>query len=148
MKKKDKMNKLYLVAVSGDLSAKGMGDVAEVIPVFEKHKQILKDFLMAQCEIRIEQEYWKPKTEFHLLYWDNYYKCVDKLWDAKIFDNKYHSRTTWKLMNQYSLKELDYKYKIKDVETGDWFDDHVIIMGLSDNDKGQLKEKLKQEIIK
>ena len=137
------MNKLYLVAVRGDLSAKGMRDVAEVIPIFEKHKQILKDFLMAQCEIRIEQEYWM----YHL-YWDNYYKCVDKLWDAKIFNNKYQARTDWELMNEYQLKELDYKYKIKDVETGDWFDDHVIIMGLSDNDKGQLKEKLKQEIIK
>ena len=103
---------------------------------------------MAQQEQYIELRYWKPRTEFNQKYILNFYKCCDKLQDAGIFEHKYHARTDWELMSGYQLEELDYKYKIKEIPTGDWFDDHVIIMGLSDKNTKQLKEKLKQEIIK
>ena len=36
----------------------------------------------------------------------------------------------------------------KEIPTGDWFEDHVIIMGLSDENTNQLKNKLKNELIK
>tara|TARA_Y100000310_G_scaffold73136_1_gene69294 strand:- start:404 stop:835 length:432 start_codon:yes stop_codon:yes gene_type:complete len=141
-------HKLYLVAVSGDCSAQGICSTAEVIPVNMKHKKIIKQFLMAKYEQDIELRYWKPKTEFNQKYLHNYYKCFEKLKDVGIFDNKYQARTDWELMFTSELEELDYKYKIKEIPTGDWFDDHVIIMGLSDKNTKQLKEKLKQEIIK
>ena len=141
-------HKLYLVAVSGDCSAHGMGDIAEVIPVDSKHNKIIKQFLMAQQEQDIELRYWKPKTELNPKYIDNYYKCCDKLQDVGIFEHKYHARTHWELMFPSELEELDYKYKIKEIPTGDWFEDHVIIMGLSDENTNQLKNKLKNELIK
>ena len=141
-------HKLYLVAVSGDCSAQGMGDIAEVIPVDSKHNKIIKQFLMAQQEQDIELRYWKPKTELNPKYIDNYYKCCDKLQDVGIFEHKYHARTHWELMFPSELEELDYKYKIKEIPTGDWFEDHVIIMGLSDENTNQLKNKLKNELIK
>ena len=105
-------HKLYLVAVSGDCSAQGMGDIAEVIPVDSKHNKIIKQFLMAQQEQDIELRYWKPKTEFNPKYIDNYYKCFDKLKDVGIFEHKYHARTHWELMFPSELEELDYKYKV------------------------------------
>ena len=141
-------HKLYLVAVSGDCSAHGMGDIAEVIPVDSKHNKIIKQFLMAQQEQDIELRYWKPKTELNPKYIDNYYKCCDKLQDVGIFEHKYHARTHWELMFPSELEELDYKYKIKEIPTGDWFEDHVIIMGLSDENTNQLKNKLKNELMK
>ena len=141
-------HKLYLVAVSGDCSAQGISNTAEVIPVDSKHNKIIKQFLMAKCEQNIELRYWKPKTELNPKYIDNYYKCFEKLKDVGIFNNKYQARTDWELMFPSELEELDYKYKIKKVPTGDWFEDHVIIMGLSDKNTNQLKNKLKNELIK
>ena len=140
--------KLYLVATEGDLAEGGLSIKAVAIPVGTKHKKIIKQFLMAKYEQDIELRYWKPKTEFNQKYLHNYYKCFEKLKDVGIFDNKYQARTDWELMFTSELEELDYKYKIKEIPTGDWFDDHVIIMGLSDKNTKQLKEKLKQEIIK
>jgi len=141
-------HKLYLVAVSGDCSAQGISNTAEVIPVDSKHNKIIKQFLMAKYEQDIELRYWKPKTELNPKYIDNYYKCFDKLKDVGIFNNKYQARTDWELMFPSELEELDYKYEIKKVPTGDWFEDHVIIMGLSDKNTNQLKNKLKNELIK
>ena len=141
-------HKLYLVAVSGDCSAQGISNTAEVIPVDSKHNKIIKQFLMAKYEQDIELRYWKPKTELNPKYIDNYYKCFEKLKDVGIFDNKYQARTDWELMFPSELEELDYKYKIKEIPTGDWFEDHVIIMGLSDENTNQLKNKLKNELIK
>ena len=141
-------HKLYLVAVSGDCSAQGISNTAEVIPVDSKHNKIIKQFLMAKYEQDIELRYWKPKTELNPKYIDNYYKCFEKLKDVGIFDNKYQARTEWELMFHSELEELDYKYKIKEIPTGDWFEDHVIIMGLSDKNTNQLKNKLKNELIK
>ena len=141
-------HKLYLVAVSGDCSAQGISNTAEVIPVDSKHNKIIKQFLMAKYEQDIELRYSKPKTELNPKYIDNYYKCCDKLQDVGIFEHKYHARTHWELMFPSELEELDYKYKIKEIPTGDWFEDHVIIMGLSDKNTNQLKNKLKNELIK
>ena len=141
-------HKLYLVAVSGDCSAQGISNTAEVIPVDSKHNKIIKQFLMAKYEQDIELRYWKPKTELNPKYIDNYYKCFEKLKDVGIFNNKYQARTDWELMFPSELEELDYKYKIKEIPTGDWFEDHVIIMGLSDKNTNQLKNKLKNELMK
>ena len=141
-------HKLYLVAVSGDCSAQGISNTAEVIPVDSKHNKIIKQFLMAQQEQDIELRYWKPKTELNPKYIDNYYKCFEKLKDVGIFNNKYQARTDWELMFHSELEELDYKYEIKEIPTGDWFEDHVIIMGLSDKNTNQLKNKLKNELMK
>ena len=141
-------NKLYLVATSGDLAEGGLSIKAVAIPVDNKHKKIIKEFLMAQQEKYIEFCYWKPHTEYNQEYLNNYYKCFDRLFDVGIFDNKWESRTHWKLVYECDLDLLGFEYKIKEIETGDWFDDHVIIMGLSDKNTKQLKEKLKQEIIK
>ena len=141
-------HKLYLVAVSGDCSAQGISNTAEVIPVDSKHNKIIKQFLMANCEQSIELRYWKPNTELNPKYIDNYYKCFEKLKDVGIFNNKYQARTDWELMFPSELEELDYKYKIKEIPTGDWFEDHVIIMGLSDENTNQLKNKLKNELMK
>ena len=141
-------HKLYLVAVGGDCSAQGISNTAEVIPVDSKHNKIIKQFLMAKYEQDIELRYWKPKTELNPKYIDNYYKCFEKLKDVGIFNNKYQARTDWELMFHSELEELDYKYEIKEIPTGDWFEDHVIIMGLSDKNTNQLKNKLKNELIK
>ena len=141
-------HKLYLVAVSGDCSTQGISNTAEVIPVDSKHNKIIKQFLMAKCEQNIELRYWKPNTELNPKYIDSYYKCFEKLKDVGIFNNKYQARTEWELMFPSELEELDYKYKIKEIPTGDWFEDHVIIMGLSDENTNQLKNKLKNELYK
>ena len=141
-------HKLYLVAVGGDCSAQGISNTAEVIPVDSKHNKIIKQFLMAKYEQDIELRYWKPKTELNPKYIDNYYKCFEKLKDVGIFNNKYQARTDWELMFHSELEELDYKYEIKEIPTGDWFEDHVIIMGLSDKNTNQLKNKLKNELMK
>ena len=141
-------HKLYLVAVGGDCSAQGISNTAEVIPVDSKHNKIIKQFLMAKYEQDIELRYWKPKTELNPKYIDNYYKCFEKLKDVGIFNNKYQARTDWELMFPSELEELDYKYEIKEIPTGDWFEDHVIIMGLSDKNTNQLKNKLKNELMK
>ena len=141
-------HKLYLVAVSGDCSAQGISNTAEVIPVDSKHNKIIKQFLMAKCEQDIELRYWKPKTELNPKYIDNYYKCFEILKDVGIFNNKYQARTDWELMFPSELEELDYKHEITEIQIGDWFEDHVIIMGLSDKNTNQLKNKLKNELIK
>ena len=141
-------HKLYLVAVGGDCSAQGISNTAEVIPVDSKHNKIIKQFLMAKCEQNIELRYWKPKTELNPKYIDNYYKCFEKLKDVGIFNNKYQARTDWELMFPSELEELDYKHEITEIQIGDWFEDHVIIMGLSDKNTNQLKNKLKNELIK
>ena len=139
-------HKLYLVAVEGDLAEGGLSIKAVAIPVGTKHKKIIKQFLMAQQEQRIELYYWKPNTEFNQKYMDSYYKCFDKLFDVGIFDNKWEARTEWKLAYECDLDLSE--YQIKEIPTGDWFEDHVIIMGLSDENTNQLKNKLKNELIK
>ena len=138
--------KLYLVATSGDLAEGGLSIKAVAIPVDNKHKKIIKEFLMAQQEKYIEFCYWKPQTEYNQEYLNNYYKCFDRLFDVGIFDNKWEARTDWKLVYECDLDLLE--YQIKEIEKGDWFEDHVIIMGLSDKNTNQLKNKLKNELIK
>ena len=110
-------DKFYLVAISGDVSAYGMGDVADVILVDKKHKKIITEFLIAQTKWRVEACYynWKDKKDNPLPpAHDNYYNCVYKLWDIGIFNNKWQARSEWELMHEYSLKEVNYKYEIKE----------------------------------
>ena len=97
--------KYYLVAISGDLSAGAMPDEAEIIEVNYKHKKIIKEFLMAQSERDIELVGWEIGKKLSAKYLDNYYKCFDKLWDVKIFDNKYQGRTWWKFVDERGLSE-------------------------------------------
>ena len=110
---KMKVNKLYLVAVSGDLAEGGLSIKAVAIPVDNKHKKIIKEFLMAQQEKYIEFCYWKPHTEYNQEYLNNYYKCFDRLFDVGIFDNKWESRTDWKLVYECDLDLLGFEYQIK-----------------------------------
>ena len=95
--------KYYLVAIGGDLSAEAMPNEAEIIEVNYKHKKIIKEFLMAQAEKDIEFVGWKFGKKSSPKYLDNYYKCFEKLCDAKIFDNKYQARTWWTFEDERGL---------------------------------------------
>ena len=60
---------------------------------------------MAKAEKDIEFVGWRIGKKLSAKYLDNYYKCFEKLCDAKIFDNKYQARTWWTFIDECELSE-------------------------------------------
>ena len=113
-----KENRKYLVAVSGDLSEGAMGDKAELIPVNEKDRKIIKQFLMLQCEKSIELCYWifnKKRSKSLDSCYDKLLLLFDDLCNIGIFSNKWQFRTKWRLITEYELSE--YNAEITELET-------------------------------
>ena len=96
------IEKYCLLAISGDMSHNGMSDKSEMIQVKEKHFDIVEEFLMAQTLFKIKNLKAVYDSSFfereesrkaHKKYW----KAVEKLYQASIFEHKYQARTEWEL---------------------------------------------------
>ena len=110
--------KYCLLAISGDMSHNGMSDKSEMIEVKEKHFDIVEEFLMAQTLFKIKnlKAYYdrnffesKESRKAHKKYW----KAVEKLYQASIFEHKYQARTEWELClnNEYELDCVTIPFK-------------------------------------
>ena len=114
----NKGNRIYLVAVSGDLSEGAMGDKAELIPVNKKDRKIIKQYLMAEYEKRIELCYRMSNKKISKSLDNCYDKLLllfNKLCDIGIFNNKWQFRSEWRLITEYELDE--YNAEMTELET-------------------------------
>ena len=110
--------KYCLLAINGDMSHNGMSDKSEMIQVKEKHFDIVEEFLMAQTLFKIKNLKAVYDSSFfereesrkaHKKYW----KAVEKLYQASIFEHKYQARTEWELClnNEYELDCVTIPFK-------------------------------------
>ena len=99
--------KIYLVAISGDVSARGMGDTADAILIDKKDQKLVSDFLVAQTRWSTACLLGKPSTAVG----NKYFGLQLKLWDAEIFTNKYQARSRWSLEIECDLDLLGFKYE-------------------------------------
>jgi hypothetical protein len=122
-----------LVAVSGDMSSKGMSDTSSVIVFNSEYRDLVTKFLIAQAkrnavnmfnvdliltggltdEQRIESE--TVKTE--------YYNLFQELKNIGFFSSKYDARTEWELtifeddeLDQYGKYKIDADLRVVEVE--------------------------------
>lgn len=122
-----------LVAVSGDMSSKGMSDTSSVIVFNNEYRDLVTKFLIAQAkrnavnmfnvdliltggltdEQRIESE--AVKTE--------YYNLFQELKNIGFFSSKYDARTEWELtifeddeLDQYGKYKIDADLRVVEVE--------------------------------
>ena len=122
-----------LVAVSGDMSSKGMSDTSSVIVFNSEYRDLVTKFLIAQAkrnavnmfnvdliltggltdEQRIESE--AVKTE--------YYNLFQELKNIGFFSSKYDARTEWELtifeddeLDQYGKYKIDADLRVVEVE--------------------------------
>jgi len=109
------MTKLYLYAIEGDCSARGMSDWAEILPLknneeVELAKKYIRndmecDFIYAEVDILFN----KPSPEKRKVLFDLYeeeneiYSALKK---KKVFEHKYHRRTTWKIIPKSQIDEI------------------------------------------
>ena len=101
-------SKFYIVAISGDVSARGMGDTADAIFVDKKYHRLVSDYLVAQTKWSNECLISKPSKSTG----NKFFALQLKLWDANIFTNKYQSRSKWSLEVECDLELLGFKYQI------------------------------------
>ena len=91
--------KMYLKAVSGDLSAGAMGDKAEMIVIKKKHLPLIKELLRADAGFHIEASI-NPCSKAAVLALDIFYVTFEILVDVGFFNNKYQARTTWEITHK------------------------------------------------
>jgi len=136
-----------LVSTGGDYSARGMGTTNTVIPYDEKHCEIVERFMRAQLEFHLHHLH-KPLSKSTKKY-ENFVKSLKPLFDAGIFTDKYHGRTTWTARSLDDISEFE-PYEIAERKTNqseDWFDNHVIIDGptINEKDKDFIKKTIKSK---
>jgi hypothetical protein len=122
-----------LVAVSGDMSSKGMSDASSVIVFNSEYRDLVTKFLIAQAkrnavnmfnidliltggltdEQRIESETVKAE----------YYNLFQELKNIGFFSSKYDARTEWELtifeddeLDQYGKYKIDADLRVVEVE--------------------------------
>jgi hypothetical protein len=122
-----------LVAVSGDMSSKGMSDTSSVIVFNSEYRDLVTKFLIAQAkrnvvnmfnvdliltggltdEQRIESEAVKAE----------YYNLFQELKNIGFFSSKYDARTEWELtifeddeLDQYGKYKIDADLRVVEVE--------------------------------
>ncbi len=122
-----------LVAVSGDMSSKGMSDTSSVIVFNSEYRELVTKFLISQAKRnavnmfnvdliltggltdaqRIESE--AVKTEYHNLF--------QELKNIGFFSSKYDARTEWELtifeddeLDQYGKYKIDADLRVVEVE--------------------------------
>ena len=91
--------KMYLKAVSGDLSAGAMCDKAKLIPLKKKHLPLVKEFLKADANFKIAASIDACSGESRLAL-DIFYLIFELLVRAGFFNNKYEARTTWEIYHK------------------------------------------------
>ena len=105
---------LYLVATSGDLSNTGMGDTTHVISFEADLLPQVAKFLKAQLNFELANAMYYPIEGNKLISrkaliqkYDNFRKYYHALVELGVFEHKYESRTTWRLVqDQECLSEL------------------------------------------
>ncbi len=122
-----------LVAVSGDMSSKGMSDTSSVIVFNSEYRELVTKFLISQAkrnavnmfnvdliltggltdEQRIESEAVKAE----------YYNLFQELKNIGFFSSKYDARTEWELtifeddeLDQYGKYKIDADLRVVEVE--------------------------------
>ena len=106
------MTNLYLYAIEGDCSARGICDWANILPLkndeeVELAKKYIRndmecDFLYAEVDILFN----KPSPEQRKALFDLYeeeneiYSALKK---RKVFEHKWHRRTTWKIIPESAI---------------------------------------------
>ena len=109
------MTKLYLHAVDGDCSARGMCDWANILPLkndeeVELAKKYIRndmeiDFIYAEVDLWINDP--SPEQRESL---DKLHKEENKIYSAlkkrKVFEHKYHRRTTWKIIPESAIDQI------------------------------------------
>tara|TARA_Y100000296_G_scaffold8768_1_gene10314 strand:+ start:169 stop:531 length:363 start_codon:yes stop_codon:yes gene_type:complete len=98
---------LCLIATSGDMSKRGMGNTNSIYLFDNKHKKLVDDFLKAQLnyELNTLEEDFPTKQTDNKKYYDKYADAFYKLQDKNIFTCKYDFRSHW-IISVYDKDEL------------------------------------------
>ena len=109
------MTNLYLYAVEGDCSAKGMSNRANILPLKnDKEIELAKAYIRNDMEcdfIYAEVDYFinKPSPEQRKAL-DELYAEERKIYFALkkkgVFEHKWHRRTTWKIISESVIDEI------------------------------------------
>tara|TARA_R100001594_G_scaffold149336_1_gene206832 strand:+ start:888 stop:1184 length:297 start_codon:yes stop_codon:yes gene_type:complete len=95
------MTDYCLLAVSGDCSATGMTDKAEVLPVPAKHLDAVSAYLRNQLEIDLASAaitcIEDAEADIFCKLVNEHNKLGNTLIEKGVFHHKYHKRTNWAL---------------------------------------------------
>ena len=101
------MTKLYLYAIEGDCSARGMSDRANILPLkndkeIELAKKYIRndmecDFIYAEVDILLNKASPEQRKVLDELYAEER-KIYFALKKRGVFEHKWHRRTTWKII--------------------------------------------------
>ncbi len=101
---------LCIVAVSGDVSARGISDVADVIKIDKKHYDLVSKFLLSQSEYENDLYFGSVGDRT----FGKYLVMQSEMLKNNIFTNKYQKRSFWKVVYYDELNTLTFKYKVLD----------------------------------
>tara|TARA_R110000782_G_scaffold102917_1_gene190374 strand:- start:10 stop:288 length:279 start_codon:yes stop_codon:yes gene_type:complete len=91
------MSKYFLKAISGDCSAGGLSDKGDIIPIKDKHLNIVREYLTASNTFYNIVDHLAGITATKELVEMN--NLGNQLIDLGIFEHKWHKRTEWILTN-------------------------------------------------
>lgn len=86
-----------LRAISGDCSAKGMGDTDDILPLLKENLTAFYDYQIAEATFRRQAHVFGVRSEESGKAIRHFYDCAHKLERKKVFKHKYHARTSWVL---------------------------------------------------
>ena len=106
------MTKLYLYAIEGDCSARGMSDRANILPLkndkeIELAKKYIRndmecDFIFAEVDMWVNRPSPEQRKALDELYAEER-KIAFELKKRGVFEHKWHRRTTWKIIPKSAI---------------------------------------------
>ena len=109
------MTKLYLYAIEGDCSARGMCDWANILPLkndeeVELAKAYIRndmecDFIYAEVDYFVNNPSPEQRKALDELYAEER-KIYFALKKRGVFEHKWHRRTTWKIIPESAIDEI------------------------------------------
>jgi len=109
------MVKLYLHAVEGDCSARGMCDWANILPLkndeeIELAKAYIRNnmefnFIYAEVDMLVNKPSLEQRKALDELYAEEH-KIYSQLKKRGVFEHKWHRRTEWKIIPESVIDEI------------------------------------------
>ena len=86
-----------LLAIGGDCSAHGMGDVPDFIPLERDDEGLVRDYMANELDRSFVVAFQHDDGKKYRTLLDEHFRLGDDLIERGIFHHKWHNRTQWAL---------------------------------------------------
>ena len=94
-----------LRAYAGDCAAGGLSEEGEIIPFTEDNLTLVYDYLLAETNFARESHLHGLGSEQASEAVKHFFDCAHKLLKKKVFQHKWHARTSW-ILEDFDIKSL------------------------------------------